>query len=252
MPYTVRQLAKLAGVTPRTLRFYDRQGLLSPAKVGKNGYRYYGENELIRLQQILFFRELDYPLVEIKRMMGPGFDVVESLGYQKRLLELKKKRLSKIIRTIDDTIIHMRNDTKPTDADIYGAFSTEEIEAYKKEAEERWGHTEAYKVSAARAAKLTKEDWKRMHEEADALMRRLTDLLVAGKTPDSPEVQAEIAKHHAGIEVFYPCSMEMYRGLGDMYLADERYSDQYRVFHKDLPEFIVKGMHAFCDARTGK
>ena len=141
---------------------------------------------------------------------------------------------------------------KPTDADIYGAFSTEEIEAYKKEAEERWGHTEAYKVSAARAAKLTKEDWKRMHEEADALMRRLTDLLVAGKTPDSPEVQAEIAKHHAGIEVFYPCSMEMYRGLGDMYLADERYSDQYRVFHKDLPEFIVKGMHAFCDARTGK
>ena len=144
MSYTVRQLADLSGVTPRTLRFYDQQGLLSPSLRGKNGYRYYGREELVRLQQILFYRELDYPLDEIKKMMDhPKFDAVESLGVQKRLLDLKQRRLQKIIRTIDDTIASMKNDAPPADRDMYGSLSTEESEAHKKEAKERWGHADA-------------------------------------------------------------------------------------------------------------
>lgn len=246
--FTVQQLAKKAGVTPRTLRFYDKAGLLSPESVGKNGYRYYGEKELIRLQQILFFRELDFPLDDIKKMLDhPRFDVVESLRYQKELIQLKKKRLEKIIHSIEKTIITMQNNQNVTDQDMYGSLSQETIDAYKKEARERWGDTDAYKESQRRVAQFTKDDWARIKSETDANLKALVDLMLAGKEPASPEVQAEIAKHHAGIERFYPCSPTMYRGLGEMYLADQRFADTYRQYHKDLPEFLVRGIHAFCD-----
>lgn len=253
MTYTVKQLATISGVTPRTLRFYDRIGLLRPASVGANGYRAYGAEELVRLQQVLFFRELDYPLADIRAMLGrPGFDALESLRHQRRLLELKRKRLTGILKTIDSTITHMQDDTKPTDRDLYGSLSTEEIEAYKKEAKERWGHTDAYRQSQERAAKMTKADWAQMQAESDANLKALVALMEAGKTPDSPEVQAEIARHHAGIGRFYDCAPAMYRNLGDMYLADQRFADTYRKWHPDLPEFLVKGIHAFCDRQEGK
>src|SRR5688572_4368982 len=105
MTCTVHQLAKLAGVTPRTLRYYDRVGLLSPAHHGKNGYRYYGEKEMVRLQQILFFRELEFPLEDIKRMLNrPGFNVTDALRDQKKLMRLKRDRIDRLLASIDKTI----------------------------------------------------------------------------------------------------------------------------------------------------
>lgn len=250
MEYSIQQLAKKAGVTTRALRHYDAVGLLSPSRLGKNGYRHYGEPELVRLQQVLFYRELDYPLPEIKRLLDhPRFNVVESLTYQKGMLQLKKKRLEGIIKTINETINAMNNNQPVSDQDMYGSLSQKEIESYKKEAKERWGNTDAYRQSQERVKKFTKEDWQKIKADTDANLRALVALLDAGKKPDDPEVQAEVVKHHAGIDRFYDCTMQIYRGLAEGYVADQRFADFYREYDERLPEFLSAAMKVFCDEK---
>ena len=247
MPYTVQQLAAAAGVTPRTLRFYDRAGLLLPAARAKNGYRAYGDAERRRLQQILFFRELDFPLAEIKRILDhPDFRLEEALLYQKRLLLLKKKRLETIVRTIDKTLKAMSAAQSVDDRDLYGSLTTEEIEARKKEAEARWGHTSAYRQSQERVKAFTKADWQAIQQDTDANLRALVALLEAGKAPESPEVQAQIAIHRHGINRFYDCTDEIYLGLAEMYVADDRFAETYRKYHPELPAFLARAMKASC------
>jgi hypothetical protein len=121
--------------------------------------------------------------------------------------------------------------------------------AWQKEAEERWGRTEAYRQSRERVAKFTKDDWKRISGETDVNLRALVALMTTGKKPGSPEVQAEVARHHAGIGRFYDCSIEIYRGLADLYLADQRFADFYRKYHAELPEFLAVAMRAYCDRK---
>lgn len=250
MTYSIQQFAKHSGMTPRALRFYEQKGLLAPSSRRQNGYRVYTDADSARLQQVLFFRELDFPLEEIKRLLDhPRFNAREALAYQKELLVLKKKRLARLIRTIETTIDHMSTHQPVDDKEIYGSLSQEEIDAYRREAQERWGDTDAYRESQKRAKGFTKNDWKAIQAATDANLKALVALMAAGKEPAAPAVQAEIANHHAGIERFYPCGPQMYRNLADMYLADQRFADFYRKYHSDLPEFLVKGIHAFCDAR---
>ncbi len=123
---------------------------------------------------------------------------------------------------------------------------------YEREARERWGHTEAYRQSRERAAKFTKEDWQRLSRETDDNLKALVALMTAGWSPESPEVQAEIAKHHAGIERFYDCSTAIYRGLAEMYVVDQRFADFYRKDHPDLPGFLSRGMISYCVQREQK
>lgn len=154
-----------------------------------------------------------------------------------------------MIKIINLTIDTMSDQQRSAGGDIAAALLGKEAKAYEKEAKERWGHTEAYRQSRERVAKLTKEDWKRMSQETDANLRAFVTLMTAGMTPESPEVQAEVAKHHAGIGRFYDCSLEMYRGLADMYIADQRFADFYRKYDADLPEFLVAAMRAYCDRK---
>ncbi|MFA6604280.1 MAG: TipAS antibiotic-recognition domain-containing protein [Patescibacteria group bacterium] len=128
-----------------------------------------------------------------------------------------------------------------------GQRPEEQLRSFEKEAEARWGRTEAFRQSRERVAKFTKEDWQRIGAETDANLRALTALLTAGKDPASPEVQAEIAKHHASIDRFYDCTPQIYRGLAGMYVADQRFTDFYGQFHAGLPAFLSAGMLAFCD-----
>ena len=117
--FTVKQLSKLAGVTPRTLHHYDEIGLLKPSRVGDNGYRYYGEESLLRLQQILFYRELDIPLEDIKKIMGRrDFDVLGALRSHKDALKKQVTRLNRLINTVDNTINHLKGNTIMSDKDI--------------------------------------------------------------------------------------------------------------------------------------
>lgn len=251
MMYTVHQLAEKAGITPRTLRHYDRIGLLKPAELAKNGYRQYGDRELIRLQQILFFRELDFPLEEIQTMIDhPRFDLADAFRYQRGLLELKRKRLGTIIKSIDTTLKSMQdNNITDQERDLYGSLSDGEILQYKNEAKQRWGSTDAYKQSQERVSKLSKAEIAEMKEAGEALCRELAVAIERGVAPESDEFQALVQKHFEGINFFYDCSMEIYRGLADMYVQDDRFAAYYRKYHADLPVKLVQGMRFYADKK---
>src|SRR5512140_1355313 len=122
--FTVKQLSTVAGVTPRTLRHYDAIGLLKPARIGSNGYRYYDESSLLRLQQILFYRELGMPLDDIKKVMGRrDFDVLEALQEHKAALSRKVSRLNRLIQTVDNTIFHLKGKTAMNEKDFFHGFT---------------------------------------------------------------------------------------------------------------------------------
>ena len=246
MAYTVRQLARLAGITPRTLRYYDRIGLLRPAGHGDdNGYRYYGREELIRLQQIMFFRELRFPLERIAEILGsPGFNAREALEDQRKLLQAERKRLAELIRTIDQTI----NDTDMNDQDLYAGFSREEMEAYQEEARQKWGHTEAYRQSQERIKSWTKEDFAKVKEEGEDIARQI--IANMDKGADSPEVQAQVTRHHAMINRFYDCPIEMYRHLPDMWERDERYAASHNAMHPRYNEILSEAIRIYCDRQA--
>ncbi|HTM67987.1 MAG TPA: MerR family transcriptional regulator [Candidatus Binatia bacterium] len=247
MSYTVHQLAKLAGVSVRTLHHYDAIGLLTPARAEKNGYRLYGETELLRLQQVLFFRELDFPLAEVRRIIDrPDFDMRAALKDQRKLIELKKKRLDGLMDTIDRTVKRLDRNITMDDKDLYGDFSRQEMDAYAEEAKQRWGHTEAWRQSQERYKKMTKADLARVKDEGDKLMKEIA----ARRTEDpaSTAVQALIARHYAALRTWYEPNLKMYRGLADMYVADPRFAAYYEKYAPGLAQFMRDAMHAFCDA----
>lgn len=248
MQYSVNQLAQLAGVTVRTLHHYDRIGLLKPRRAAGNNYRRYGEAELLKLQQILFFRELDFPLAEIARIVSsPGFDMRAALRDQRRLLALKQKRLTGLMRTIDKTIQKMDHETHMEDEELYGGFSAEEMEKYAEEAKRRWGHTEAWKQSQERTKRWTREGYKRVAEDGLKFTKAVASRM--GEDPASAPVQALIAQHYDALRTFYEPDFAMYRGLAEMYVQDARFAAYYEKVAPGLAQFMRDAMVAYCDAQ---
>lgn len=247
----MHQLAKLAGVTPRTLRYYDRVGLLSPAHHGKNGYRYYGEKEMVRLQQILFFRELEFPLEDIKRMLNrPGFNVTDALRDQKKLMRLKRDRIDRLLTSIDKTIKTMTDDKKVRGEEMYDAFKDDDVKQYQEEVKQRWGDTDAYRQSTAKVGKMTKAEMDKLKEDGKKFTQTLADAM--GKDMASPEVQALIAQHHEGVNFFYECQPAMYRNLGQMYVDDPRFTAYYDKFRPGLAKFVRDAINVYCDRKESK
>jgi DNA-binding transcriptional MerR regulator len=251
MSYTVQQLAKLAGVSVRTLHHYDQIGLLKPARIENNGYRKYEERELLQLQQILFFRELDFPLEEITRVMSSsGFNMKVALSDQRKLIELKKKRLTGLIKTIDKTINKLNQQNKMKDEELYGSFNKDEMDQYAEEAKQRWGHTEAYKQSQERVAKMSKEDMQLLKENGEKWCAKLATMM--DLSPKSPEIQEMIEQHYQGLRTFYEPNLKMYRGLGDMYVADARFTAYYDKHAPGLAKFLREAMHYYCEVHGEK
>lgn len=248
MTYTVQQLANLAGVTTRTLHHYDEIGLLSPARKSSNGYRQYGEAELLKLQQIMFFRELEFPLKEIETILkNPKFDMATALSDHRKLIKIKKKRMNDLLKTIDKTLTKINHKKNMDDKELYGGFSKEEAETYAAEAKARWGHNDAYKQSQERVKKMSKEQFAQIGKEGDELQKEIVANIDKG--PESPIVQKLIAKHYDNLRHFYEPNLEMYRGLADMYVSDPRFAAHFKKYHPDLPEFMRDAMHAFCDTQ---
>lgn len=246
MSYTVQQLATLAGVTVRTLHHYDAIGLLSPKRNGTNGYRQYGEAELLMLQQIMFFRELEFSLTDIRKILtNPEFDIAAALSDHRKYIMIRQKRMTDLVRTIDKTLKRIKREKSMDDTELYAGFSKEESEMYAQEAKERWGHTNAYRQSEERVKKLTKADWALMSAETDAMLKEIVRHM--GKGPTSPQVQAEIAKHYASLRAFYEPHRELYRGLAHMYVDDKRFAAFYEKYHADLPVFMRDAMLAYSD-----
>ena len=250
MRYTVKQLAQLAGISVRTLHYYDEVGLLKPSFIKENGYRFYEEKELLRLQQILFFRELDFTLDKIKQIMeSPGFDSVAALYDQKELLKLKRKRIDGLLQTIEKTITAMKGGDLMSNDDTYSVFNDPTYQKHKNEVEERWGNTDAYKQSRERVGKMSKSDLDRVKAEGETIARTTAELMVKGFSHDSPEVQKQVDLFYQHLHHFYDPGYEMFRNLGQMYVDDPRFTKVYEDRAKGFASFMRDAMAYYSDTR---
>lgn len=248
MSYSIKQLADLAGISVRTLHYYDQIGLLNPSRVKENSYRYYEDADLIVLQQILFFRELEFSLDDIKKIiLSPDFDVAMALNDQKKLIKLKRDRLEMLLTTIDKTIKKINHKKIMADKDLYGGFSKEEMEKYAQEAKERWGHTDTYRQSQIRVKKMGKAGLQKVLEESGRITQAIASEMKSKSDPASDKVQSLIAQHYNGLRAFYEPNLEMYRGLAQMYVDDPRFKATYEKIAPGLAEFMRKAMIVYCD-----
>jgi DNA-binding transcriptional MerR regulator len=244
--YKISSLAKMAGLSVRTLQYYDRIGLLKPSKKTDAGYRVYTEKELLKLQQILFYRELDFPLGSIKLLINKrDFDMVKALLKHRQMLEERNIRTAGLINTIDKTVRKLKEvKTVLKDEELYEGFSKKEIESIKKEVKEKYD-PKVVKESYNSVRHMTKEGFARVKEEGEQVSRDFATLM--GKDPASDEVQRIVARHYAHINNYYKPTNEMYRGLGKLYVDDDRFRAHYDKYKKDLAFFVHKAIDAFCD-----
>jgi DNA-binding transcriptional MerR regulator len=248
--YTVKQLARLAGVSVRTLHHYDQIGLLKPSSRTVAGYRLYQEDDLLRLQQILFFRELGLPLVEIPAILDqPDFDQVKALEEHRRALEQRAERLAHLLSTIDKTIRRLTEaDMEMTDAELYEGFTPEQVERYQREARELYDPA-LVAESERRGRKMSKAQWQAVKQEGDEVTRKMASLM--GRAPGEAGVQETVARHHAWIEHFYTPTPEIYRGLGQLYTQNDEFRANYDRYRPGLADFMQAAMDYYCDHTLG-
>ena len=240
---TVKEVSKMTGVSVRTLHYYDGIGLLKPTETTDAGYRLYNGEALARLQQILFFRELGFPLKEIREILAnPSFDAREALKNHRRMLVMERDRLNGLIRLADRTL-------KGETAMSFEEFDRGEIEEtrkkFAKEAKERWGGTDAYRESERRTSSYTRDDWERIHGEAEKLYRAFAENMK--KPPDDPDVEALVKEWQALItRNFYLCTDEILAGLGKMYSGDPRFAGNIDKHGQGLADFMSRAIAAYC------
>ncbi len=243
--YTIQQLANLANVSKRTLRYYDQIDLLKPSTVGENGYRYYDQDKVLRLQQIRFYQELDFSLEQIGEILDkPDFNALQSLQTQKEALRQQAKRLDQLLDTIDKTILHLRGTMMMDNKDLFEGFDEEKQKAYAEEASKRWD-PELVKQSNARWRRLTAVQKKEIMAEGNLVYVDMIEQLDA--EPDSDEVQAIVARWHQHIRHFYEPNFAILRGLGHGYAHDPAFRATFAAMHPDLPDFLHAAITVYCD-----
>ncbi|MER5453785.1 MerR family transcriptional regulator [Micromonospora sp. NPDC002389] len=252
MAYRVGEVARLAGVTVRTLHHYDEIGLLSPSGRSGAGYRSYSEADLERLQVIRYYRELGFPLEEIAAILDdPGSDPEAHLRRQHELLTVRIKRLQEMVAAIEFAMEASKLDIRLTPQERFEVFGDFDPEAHAEEAEQRWGGTEAYRESNRRVSRYTKEDWARIKAESEDWGRRIVALMESGAPADGPAARELAEEHRRQIsQSFYECSYEMHTCLADMYLADERFTAHYEAIAPGLTAYLAEAIHANAISRA--
>ncbi len=247
MTYSIKEIANLAGVTTRTLRYYDEIGLLKPAGSKINGYRYYDQESLLRLQQILFFRELDVPLGDIQLIMAqPDFNLVGALENHRTALKNRALRLQKLIDTVENTINVIKGESRMKEQDLFEGFDETK---YEDEARRRWGHTPQYAESQRKWASYSKEQKQAIKEEGGQLTIRMVGTNPNVK-PDDAEIQTAIEEYYAYInKYFYTCDVEFMRNLSNMWVEDERFAINYERIREGGARFVRDAVHIFCDKK---
>jgi len=221
MAFTVGELSRLTGVTVRALHHYDEIGLIVPSERTAAGYRLYDEGDVKRLHQVLVLRELGVPLEAIAAALDGG-SREEVLQAQRQSLLARRAKLDAMLASLDGAL---EKGTAMTDETVQSMFSGFDPKAYEAEAKARWGHTDAYAMSARRTKSYGKAEWEQIHAEADAIYARLAAHLRAGTAVDSAAVQLVVAEHRAHIDRwYYTCEKAMHKALGEMYVADERFT----------------------------
>ncbi|WP_371669959.1 MerR family transcriptional regulator [Streptomyces sp. NBC_00289] len=253
MSYSVGQVAGFAGVTVRTLHHYDDIGLLAPGERSHAGHRRYNDADLDRLQRILFYRELGFPLEEVAELLDDAdADPRAHLRRQHELLTARIERLRKMAAAVEQAMEARRMGINLTPEERFEVFGDKDPDQYAEEAEQRWGGTEVYAESRRRAAHYTKEDWKRMRSEVEDWSARYDALMAAGEPPTGEAAMDLAEEHRLHISTwFYECSPEFHQGLGGMYVSDERFKAFYDSVRPGLAEHLRDAITANAVRRTG-
>jgi len=246
--YTVSQVAEMAGITVRTLHHYDAVALLKPTRRSASGYRLYGEADLLRLQQILFFRELDFPLEQIRAIVeDPHFDQVRALESHRQMLNGQIVRLERLLCTIDKTIVRLtEGKMSMKDEELWEGFSQEQIERYKREAREQYGE-QVVEESERRVKGMSKEHWQAINARGDAATRAIAELAEQGRKPNDPQVQRHIADHYAWVDNFWHPTAEAYAGLGQLYADHPEFRAYYDKYRANFADFMAAAMKYYSE-----
>ena len=239
----ISEVAKLTGITVRTLHYYDEIGLLKPSEITEAGDRLYSREDLEILQQILFFRELDFPLSEIKEIMNnPNYDKEEALKKQKELLIQQRQRIEGLIKLIEKRIEGDNNMS-------FKEFDMNEIEEnkkkYAKEVKERWGTSKAYEESEKKTSSYNKEKWGDINQETSEIFKGFAEL--RNSDPGSEEVQELVRRWQKYItDNFYTCTNEILSGLGLMYVEDERFKENLDKNGEGTAKLMEEAIKIYC------
>ena len=246
MKRSVSETAKLLGISVRTLHYYDAIGLCRPSEVSDAGYRYYDRDAIARLEQILFFRELEFPLSDIADLLArPDYDKTAALEKRRALLSLQREHIDTLLALVDETIggdQPMKQNKQTTAADIEAAKKQ-----YSAEVAERWGKTDAYRESETRHAAYTTEKEVAIAEDANAIFAAFAAAM--DQAPDAPAVQALVKRWQDHITKFhYNCTKEILSGLGQMYVADPRFTESLDAFGDGTARFMSEAIACYCGA----
>jgi len=237
--YTVGELSRLTGITVRALHHYDEIGLCSPSARSRSGYRLYDDADLLRLQQILLFRELGLSLQEIAVAIEQDTDRQELLRRHRGTLVAKRDRLNAMIAAMDVALANVKGGPAMKADEVKALFHGFDPSSYEAEAEQRWGGTEPYQESARRTKRYGAAEWEEIQREVGAIYAAFVEQMRARAAPSEPAVQALVAQHRAHIDRwFYACSKEIHRGLGEMYVADPRFTQNIDKVAAGLARFI--------------
>jgi DNA-binding transcriptional MerR regulator len=251
MAWSIADVARISGVTSRTLRHYDEIGLLVPAYIGSNGHRYYEEAELLRLQQILLMRELGLGLREIAAVLERQVDQVAALREHHRRLLAERERLDVLATTVGRTIAELEEDKDTRDMtkisspeNLFEGFDTARYEAA---AREQW--PDETEQSRQFTGTLTDEDQARLQREATAAMVRMAEFMAAGAPVTDPAVQAEVDAHYRGICRMWTPTVAAFKALGQTYVDDAQWRAAYDQVAVGLAAYQRDAMAAYADAR---
>lgn len=251
MAYTVKKLSELSGVSVRTLHHYDEIDLLKPAYFGTNGYRYYEEEQLLLLQQILFFRELKMPLKGIRKVLNQSdFNQKAALLSHRTILLKEMTRLQELVCTIDKTLKHQTGEIDMKDEELFDGFmDKEKLNRFEAYMIKRFGepYKKVIEESKKKTDQMTQDDWLEHINETNEINKALAGAIEKKLAPDSNEVQEIIRKHYELTLRLYTPTKEIYGGTADVMLEQKFTKEAFSKWHPDLGEFLAKGMKIFAE-----
>lgn len=255
MPYTVKDVAAMSGLTPRTLRHYDAVGLLRPSARSAAGYRLYAEAELLRLQQILLYRELELPLADIARVLdAPGFDARRELEAHKERLARRAERLLTLMDTVDRTIAALGAEP-PAEEDwswLYEGFSRAAAERWEAEAAARWGGGRAYGESRRRLKALGQEGFRRLRARGEGLEAEFAALYHSGAAPADPEARELAGRWAAYVNEYYAAGPSEIAGLGRLYAEHPEFRERYEAMAPGLADWLRDALAAWAGRKSAR